>query len=127
MNLYSASPYWLLRHGIINSYPSLNRDITTEIAVIGAGISGALVASQLCQAGYKVVVVDRRHVGTGSTAASTALLQYEIDKPLYQLIKLVGEKNAIKSYRLCRKAITEIEKICHQLNHPGLFISKPSL
>jgi glycine/D-amino acid oxidase-like deaminating enzyme len=126
MNLYSASPYWLLRHGIINSYPSLNRDINTEIAVIGAGISGALVASQLCQAGFKVVVVDRRHVGTGSTAASTALLQYEIDKPLHQLIKLVGEKNAIKSYRLCRKAITDIEKICHQLNDPGLFLSKPS-
>jgi glycine/D-amino acid oxidase-like deaminating enzyme len=80
MNLHSPSPYWLLRHGIINSYPSLNHDIKTDIAVMGAGISGALVANQLCRAGYKVVVVDRRHVGLGSTAASTALLQYEIDK-----------------------------------------------
>jgi glycine/D-amino acid oxidase-like deaminating enzyme len=126
MNLHSPSPYWLLRHGIINSYPSLNRDIKTEIAVMGAGISGALVANQLCRAGYKVVVVDRRHAGMGSTAASTALLQYEIDKPLHELIKLVGEKNAIKSYQLCRKAITDIEKICHQLNDNGLFLPRPS-
>jgi glycine/D-amino acid oxidase-like deaminating enzyme len=126
MNLHSPLPYWLLRHGIINSYPSLNRDIKTEIAVMGAGISGALVANQLCQAGHKVVVVDRRHVGLGSTAASTALLQYEIDKPLHELIKLVGEKNAIKGYKLCRKAISDIEKICHQLNDTGLFVRKPS-
>jgi glycine/D-amino acid oxidase-like deaminating enzyme len=126
MNLHSPSPYWLLRHGIINSYPSLNRDIKTDIAVMGAGISGALVANQLCRAGYKVVVVDRRHAGLGSTAASTALLQYEIDKPLHELINLVGEKNAIKSYQLCRKAIADIEKICQQLNDPRLFLAKPS-
>jgi glycine/D-amino acid oxidase-like deaminating enzyme len=126
MNLHSSSPYWLLRHGIINSYPSLNRDIKTEIVVMGAGISGALVANQLCQAGYKVVIVDRRHVGLGSTAASTALLQYEIDKPLHELIQIAGEKNAVKSYRLCRQAIDDIEKICHQLNDNGLFLRKPS-
>lgn len=126
MNLNSPLPYWLLRHGIVNSYPSLNRDIKTEIAVMGAGISGALVANQLCRAGYKVVIVDRRHAGMGSTSASTALLQYEIDKPLHELIKLVGEKNAIKSYQLCRKAITDIEKICLQLNDNGLFLYKPS-
>ncbi|MEP7376285.1 MAG: FAD-dependent oxidoreductase [Chitinophagaceae bacterium] len=126
MNLHSSSPYWLLRHGIINSYPSLDRDVKTEIAVIGAGISGALAANQLCEKGYKVVVIDRRHVGLGSTAASTALLQYEIDKPLFKLIQLVGQKNAIRSYHLCRKAIDDIEKICGNLNEPGLFLRKPS-
>lgn len=88
MNLHSTSPYWLLRHGIINSYPSLNADLKIGIIIIGAGISGALVANQLCKAGYNVVIVDRRHAGMGSTAVSTSLLQYEIDKPLHQLIGL---------------------------------------
>ncbi|MGK2863623.1 MAG: NAD(P)/FAD-dependent oxidoreductase [Chitinophagaceae bacterium] len=126
MDLRSASPYWLLRHGIINSYPSLNKDIKTEIVIVGAGISGALVADQLCKAGYNVVIVDRRHAGTGSTAASTALLQYEIDKPLHQLIRQVGDKNAIRSYHLCRQAIFDIKKLCEQLKEPGLFNLKPS-
>src|SRR5687768_12583402 len=126
MNLRSPSPYWLLRHGIINSYPSLNADLKTEIVIIGAGISGALVANQLCQAGYNVVIVDRRHAGMGSTAASTSLLQYEIDKPLHQLITLVGEKKAVKSYQLCNQAITDMKKICDQLKEPGLFSQKPS-
>ena len=126
MNLHSPSPYWLLRHGIINSYPSLNADLKTEIVIIGAGISGALVANQLCQAGYNMVIVDRRHAGMGSTAASTALLQYEIDKPLHQLIDLIGKKEAVKSYQLCRKAIFDIKKICGQFKEPDLFTLKPS-
>lgn len=126
MNLRSPSPYGLLRHGIINSYPSLNHDVKADIAIMGAGISGALVADQLYRAGYKVVITDRRHAGTGSTAASTSLLQYEIDKPLWQLIETVGESNAMRSYELCRKAIYDIEKICTRLHEPGLFIRKPS-
>jgi glycine/D-amino acid oxidase-like deaminating enzyme len=80
----------------------------------------------LYRAGYKVVITDRRHAGTGSTAASTSLLQYEIDKPLWQLIETVGESNAIRSYELCRKAIYDIEKISTRLHEPGLFIRKPS-
>lgn len=127
MNLRSPLPYSLLRHGIINSYPSLHDDLETEVAIIGAGISGALVANRLCQAGYKVAIVDRRHAGTGSTAASTSLLQYEIDTPLHQLIGLIGEKNAIKSYLLCRQAIFNIKRICGQLKDPSLFTERPSL
>ena len=126
MNLRSPYPYWLLRHGIINSYPSLDADLKTEIVIMGAGISGALVANQLCEAGYQVVIVDRRHAGMGSTAASTSLLQYEIDNPLHQLINLVGEKNAVRSYLLCRQAILDIKKIGEQLKDPGLFSQKPS-
>jgi glycine/D-amino acid oxidase-like deaminating enzyme len=126
MNLRSPYPYWLLRHGIINSYPSLTTDLKTEIVIMGAGISGALVANQLCQEGYKVVIVDRRHAAMGSTAASTSLLQYEIDKPLHELIDLVGEKKAVKSYLLCRQAIFDIKKMCERLGDPAFFSQKPS-
>lgn len=127
MDLRSASPYWLLRHGIMHSYPSLQENLKTDIAVIGAGISGALAAWQLTRAGYKVAIVDRRHAGTGSTAASTALLQYEIDTPLHKLIDMIGKEKAIRSYQLCKEAIYELEKICKQLNDDKLFCTKPSL
>ena len=126
MDLLSPYPYWLLRHGIINTYPSLDDDLKTEIVIMGAGISGTLVANQLCQAGYQVIIVDRRHAGMGSTAASTSLLQYEIDKPLHQLIDIAGEKKAMKSYHLCRQAILDLKKICDRLKDPGLFSNKPS-
>jgi glycine/D-amino acid oxidase-like deaminating enzyme len=82
MDLRSHYPYWLLKNGIINNYPSLQQNETCDIAIIGAGISGALTAWYLCKAGFKIIIIDKRDAGTGSTAASTALLQYEIDVPL---------------------------------------------
>ncbi|MCG2617167.1 FAD-binding oxidoreductase [Terrimonas sp. NA20] len=127
MDLRSPYPYWLLRHGIINTYPSLQENIKSDVVIIGAGISGALVAWELTMAGHRVVIVDRRHAGTGSTAASTALLQYEIDTPLHQLIKKVGQDHAIRSYQLCRDAIYDLQKICKKLKDDKLLTLKPSL
>ena len=86
MDLRSGYPFWLVQSGLVNTYPSLAADIRCEVAVIGGGITGALVAYHLVQAGIDTVVVDKRDIGWGSTSASTGLLQYEIDTPLHQLI-----------------------------------------
>ena len=126
MDLRTSYPFWLLDQGIIRSYPSLPDDIRTEIVVMGAGISGALVAWHLCKAGYEVVVVDKRHVGMGSTAASTALLQYEIDTPLTELAEKIGAKEAARSYLLCLQSIDDLEKICRKWPEVG-FKRRPSL
>lgn len=127
MDLRSHYPHWLLVHGIIASYPSLQTDINTRVAIMGAGITGALVAWHLCKAGIEVVVVDKRHVGMGSTAASTALLQYEIDVPLFKLCKLVGEDHAVRSYHLCMKAIDDIGDIAAAVNQEVGFRNRKSL
>jgi glycine/D-amino acid oxidase-like deaminating enzyme len=126
MDLRSDFPFWLLDKGIIHTYPSLQQHIKTDVVIMGAGISGALAAWHLCHAGFKTVVVDKRHVGMGSTAASTALLQYEIDTPLTELIKIRGERDAIRSYLLCLKAITDLENICGQWPEVA-FTKRPSL
>jgi glycine/D-amino acid oxidase-like deaminating enzyme len=126
MDLRSDYPYWLLRRGIIRSYPSLQQDAGADVAIIGGGISGALAAWYLVNAGFKTILVDRRHIGMGSTAASTALLQYEIDVPLYELINKVGEKNAVRSYLLCREAITTLAAISAKLRMEDNFIKRPS-
>jgi glycine/D-amino acid oxidase-like deaminating enzyme len=126
MDLRSDFPFWLLDRGIIHVYPSLLQDIKTDMVVMGAGISGALTAWYLCHAGFKTVVVDKRHVGMGSTAASTALLQYEIDTPLAELISKRGEPDAVKSYLLCIKAINDLEKLCGEWPEVA-FTRRPSL
>lgn len=115
MDLRTHYPYSLLRKGIIHTYPSLQKNIRCDVAVIGAGITGALVAWHLNRAGINTVVVDKRHAGMGSTAASTGMLQYEIDISLVELIKKVGYKNAVRSYLLCRQSIDDLKKICRQL------------
>jgi glycine/D-amino acid oxidase-like deaminating enzyme len=127
MDLRTNNPFWLMKSGIFKTYPSLDRDVHTDVAIIGGGISGALMAWYLSQAGISAVVADRRHIGMGSTAASTALLQYEIDTPLIELIKMRNEKEAVLSYLLCLESIFELENICRKLPVDPCFTLKPSI
>lgn len=127
MNLYQQHPYWLMKNGIVNTYPSLKQNIKVDVAIMGAGISAALTAWQLRNTGLSVAVFDKNHAGLGSTAASTAFLQYEIDTPLNKLKEYVGEPNAVKSYQLCREAIYHIADLCKLLKPAFDFHLKPSL
>ena len=111
----------------MREYSSLSKNIDTDVIVIGAGITGALVSWHLSTKGIRSVVLDKRHVGMGSTAASTSLLQYEIDTPLYELQKKVGIESANKSYLLCRQAIYELDEISRELDTDAGFSLKPSL
>ncbi len=126
MDLRSDSPYWLLKDGFLHAYPSLKQDITTEVAIIGAGITGALVAHSLTEAGVNVTLLDRRHVGMGSTCASTALLQYEIDTHLCDLIPMVGERHAVRSYQLCLESIDKLADLAQKVGEGSNFQMRKS-
>ena len=108
MKLSSGYPYSLIRYGLPFSYPKLERNISTDVLVLGGGISGALTAHYLVSEGVDCVLIDARTIGLGSTCASTALLQYEIDVSLHQLIQLIGERAAVRSYKLCEAAIKKL-------------------
>ena len=108
MNLVSGYPFWLIKEGLPFNYPALQKSISTDVLIIGGGISGALAGYHLVNAGVKCVIVDSRSIGLGSTCASTSLLQYEIDTPLSKLIDKVGLNTAVLSYKLCEEAISKI-------------------
>src|SRR5262245_24399779 len=96
--------------------PRLEGAIGCEVAIVGAGITGALVGYLLSQAGVNVVLIDRESVGLGSTAASTGLLQYEVDTPLTGLIAKVGEAKAVHAYRRGLQAVGELEGLAGELS-----------
>jgi glycine/D-amino acid oxidase-like deaminating enzyme len=115
MNLTTGYPYWLVNSGLQNTYPKLEQTIKTDVVIIGGGISGALTAYYLINAGIKCVLVDARTVGLGSTCASTSLLQYELDKPLCELSDQIGFPAAALAYNLCSKAIDDLEEISKKI------------
>lgn len=110
MDTKSGYPWWTVSNGLIDDFTPLRADAQCEVAVIGAGITGSLLAHALSEAGMDVLVLDRREAGWGSTAASTALLQYEIDTPLTELIKRYGE-TAARAYQACDEALDTISGI----------------
>jgi glycine/D-amino acid oxidase-like deaminating enzyme len=127
MDLRSGHPFWLVKNGLLSTYPSLRQSISCDVAVIGAGITGALTAYYLTREGVDTVVIDRRDVATGSTAASTALLQHAADTELVDLAEMVGEAAAVRSYRLGLDAVAKIEKLVHQIGDQCGFEAKSSL
>lgn len=127
MDLRTGQPFWPLLNGLLHTYPPLEREEQAQVAVLGAGITGALVAHRLALAGLDVVVVDRHDVGLGSTAASTSLLQYETDTPLADLITRRGEDAAVRSWRVGQEAIDTIERLLPSLGDPCDFVRRRSL
>lgn len=127
MRLTSVEPFWLVKNGILHSYPSLDEDIEADIVIVGAGITGSLIAHQCVADGYKTIIIDKREVCHGSTSATTSMLQYEIDLPLFELIDMIGEKGAVLSYKACFDSIDQLLDISKKIKSTCGFKKKESL
>lgn len=127
MRLRTFESFWLLKNGLLYTYPSLQKNISTEIIVIGGGITGALISHALIDNGYDVTLIDKRDIGQGSTSATTSMLQYEIDEKLIDLSKKIGKLEAGECYKAGITAIKKLEKIIKVLNIECGFAKKQSL
>lgn len=127
MDLYSGLPYWIAKNPLNNYFNPLESDYTTDVVIIGTGITGALVAHELCNAGFECAMIDHRSISTGSSIASTALLQYEIDTPLSELARMIGEPYAVKAYQSCLQSITDIEETFKSIGYDPDFERVPSV
>ena len=127
MDLKSNEPFWLVKNGILESYPSLKNDENCDVLVIGGGITGSLIAHQMVKDGHKTILIDKREVANGSTSATTSMLQYEIDVPLFELTEMIGKKGAVESYKACSKSIDDLEKISDEIKSTAGFERKKSL
>lgn len=127
MDLRSSQSFWPIQDGLIATYPPLESNESCDVLVTGAGITGALVADRLARSGLNVIVLDRRDVAHGSTAASTALLQYEIDTPLVALREQVPPGHADRAYLLGVEAIRTLAQRCAELADSSGFRPAQSL
>ncbi len=64
----------------------------------------------------RYLVIDRREPARGSTAASTALVQWEIDEPLSSLIKKLGTARARQAYLASYQAVQKLSRRITQLD-----------
>jgi glycine/D-amino acid oxidase-like deaminating enzyme len=104
-DLRSGRSVWQGRRAPHVAHERLARDIKTDVLIMGAGITGAAIADALALAGMEVAVVDKRGLARGSTMASTALVQYEIDTPLTTLTRKIGKEKAVRAWRRSRLAV----------------------
>lgn len=110
MNLKTGSVYWPDTYKDAPSYPSIEKEITCDVVIVGAGVSGACTAYELRNSGLEVVLVEKRAVAAGSSSANTGLLQFANDQLLHEAIRSFGERAAVDHYWRCFNAIRRLQE-----------------
>ena len=110
-DLRTGTPVWDAYRTERQPVITLTHSVKTDVVVVGAGITGAFVAESLSSAGFSTLIVDRRLPGTGSTAASTALIQFEVDTPLSHLADQIGFADASRAWHRSLEAVRGIEQL----------------
>jgi glycine/D-amino acid oxidase-like deaminating enzyme len=127
LDLRTGHPVWLMSRKRIAGHRKLAKNIRCEVAVVGGGVSGALIAHRLVNLGKQVIIVDRRNIGMGSTMASTAILSYEPDVHLIDLISKIGRGSAVRAYRAGLEALESLEQTIKTLKDSCDFRRRESL
>ncbi|MED3791635.1 FAD-dependent oxidoreductase [Niallia alba] len=127
MSLYHGSLYWPTTISDRPVYPKLDKEVSCDVLIIGAGMSGALLTYKLAKEPLDVILVDKNCVGNGSSSANTGLLQYSNDKMLHSFAESIGEKDAVRFYQLCLNGMKELKKIATSLQDDIQFIDRQSL
>lgn len=127
LDLRTGRPVWSAYRAPRVPTAALNRDILTDVLVVGMGVSGAMVAEALAADGRSVVVIDRRGALKGSTAATTALVAFEIDQPLSKLERTIGKERAARAWRRSYVAVANLHARIKELAIPCRMVTRNSL
>jgi glycine/D-amino acid oxidase-like deaminating enzyme len=79
--------------------------------VVGAGVAGLCLALELKARGLQPVVIEAARVGSGSTAASTALLLWETDLDFRKLAGRLGTERATRVWGDCLATLDWLEGV----------------
>jgi len=127
ISLRSGRSVWLAGELAETAAPRATSVYETEIAIVGAGITGAFLAERFTREGRCVLVIDRRDPAKGSTAASTAMLLWELDASLLELEDRMGLEAAARIAVRCRRQVAAISALVNEFGIAADVRPRPSL
>lgn len=97
-------------------YESLQRDIKTDVLVIGGGIAGILCAYYLKKSGVSAILVDGSRIGGGITKNTTAKITSQHGLIYHQLLKRAGHEKARMYFEANAHALSQYDALCQDLD-----------
>ncbi|RDD73403.1 NAD(P)/FAD-dependent oxidoreductase [Paracoccus versutus] len=113
--LRTAHPFWAETPHISVAHRAEPSQPRWDVVIVGTGISAALLAERLTRRKRRVLLVDRRQPVRGSSLASTAMIQHEIDVPLSRLARQIGPDKAARAWLRSVKAVEELLRLSRRL------------
>ena len=111
-----GQPVWLRHAGRPKRrYPTLSGRHEASVAIVGGGITGALVAHAFASSGISTVLLEKASVGRGSTAGSSALLLQEPDLELTELVRRYGLRAGRRIWEVSQDAVHELVALLTRL------------
>ncbi len=98
--------------------PRLTSHLTTDVVIVGGGLTGAVIAHECVSRGLSTVVLEAGHLGAGSTSANTGLLVYEPDEQLSSLAKRYSPAVATRVWDRSREAASSFADTLRRLRVP---------
>ncbi|MBR4099841.1 MAG: FAD-dependent oxidoreductase [Clostridia bacterium] len=100
----------------IKSFPTLDKDISTDVLIIGGGIAGILTAYFLQKEGIDYLLVEKGRICRGVTAKTTAKITYQHGFNYQKILSLCGEECARGYYLANKKALEKYKELCREID-----------
>src|ERR1700751_1707487 len=89
----------------------VTENLKCDALIVGAGITGSLVAERLTRQGLNVIIVVRELPGRGRPGASPSMLRWEIHRPFRELCAAYGFERAARAYRASLDAVAGLKAL----------------
>lgn len=93
-------------------FPHLEKDVRTDVLIIGGGLAGILCAYMLKDAGVNYILAEAKTIGSGITKNTTAKITSQHGLIYHKLAKSAGAQNAALYLRANQEAVAIYKKLC---------------
>ena len=98
------------------SFTTLEQDITTNVLIIGGGMSGVLCAYFLHQAGIPYILVEEKTICSGITKNTTAKVTSQHGIIYHKLIQTFGVDRAQQYLSANEAALQKYQELCRHID-----------
>lgn len=100
----------------IPSYPRHKGPLTTEVAIVGGGLTGCAAAYAFAAAGVRVTLVEAERIGRGSTGAAAGWISEDPGVGFVEVEKMLGQHLARHAFHAWRRAALDFSALLRRLD-----------